>query len=140
MTMQTPPRWESGRGRTAQLRLRAVSVPMIEMRAAARWCEGGAVDRGVDLQSADGGRRCVQRADRAVPPRAPRALLPDARIVPGRGRDAPGDAARCLAGTRRVRGPRLAADLALPDRHEPLLERTTLGEPAAGQGVERARR
>ena len=85
------------------------------------------------------GRRRVPRADRAAPPRTPGALLPDARIAPGcRGRP-PRDAAGRLAGHRRVRGTRLAAHLALPDRHQPLPQRASLGQPTPGQAVGRAR-
>ena len=35
-------------------------------------------------------------------------------------------------------GPRLAADLAVPDRHQPLPQRAPLGQPTPGQGVGRA--
>ncbi len=74
-----------------------------------------------DLEGAGRGRRRLPAADRAAPPGAPGALLPDARILPGcRGRP-PRDAAGRLAGLRRVRGTRLAAHLALPDRHQPCL-------------------
>ena len=73
-----------------------------------------------DQQGAGRGRRGVPGADRAAPPRAPGALLPDARIVPGRRGRPPGHAAGRLAGPRRVRGARLAPHLALPDRHQPV--------------------
>ena len=56
-----------------------------------------------------------------------------------RGRPA-GHAAGRLAGPRRVRGARLDAHLALPDRHQPLPQRAARGQPAPGQGVGRARR
>src|SRR5262245_21998803 len=86
-----------------------------------------------------GGRRRVPGADRAVPPRATGALLPDARILPGcRGRP-PGHAARRLAEPWRVRGTRLAPHLAVPDRHQPVPQRASLGQPATRQGVGRAR-
>ena len=56
--------------------------------------DGERGDNGPDLQGAGWRRRCVPRADRAAPPRATGALLPDARILPGsRGRPAR-DAAR----------------------------------------------
>ena len=41
-------------------------------------------------------------------------------------------------GLRRVRGTRLAADLALPDRHQPVPQRAPVGQPAPAQGVGRA--
>ena len=43
-------------------------------------------------------------------------------------------------GLRRLRGARLAAHLALPDRHQPVPQRAPVGRPAPGQGVGRARR
>ena len=52
-------------------------------------------------RAGDGER--VPGADRAVPPRAAGALLPDARIAPGRRGRPPGHAAGRLAGPRRVR-------------------------------------
>ena len=82
----------------------------------------------------------VPRADRALPPGAAGALLPDARLLPGRRGRAAGHAAGRLAGPRRVRGARLAADLALPDRHQPVPQRAPRGMPAPGQGLGRARR
>ena len=45
-----------------------------------------------------------------------------------------------LARPRRLRGPRVAAHLALHDRHPPLPQRAPLGRPAAGARVGRARR
>ena len=81
-------------------------------------------------QGAGRGRRRVPGADRAAPPGAPGALLPDARILPGRRGRPPGHAARRLAGPRRVRGTRLAPHLALPDRHQPVPQRASLGQPA----------
>jgi Sigma-70 region 2 len=45
-----------------------------------------------------------------------------------------------LARPRRLRGTRLAAHLALPDRHQPVPRRAPRGEPARGQGVGRAQR
>ena len=79
----------------------------------------------IDLISAstDGGRRCVRRAGPAVPPGAPGALLPDARLLPGRRGCSAGLAARRLARSGRLRGARLAADLALPHRNQPLPQR-----------------
>ena len=50
-------------------------------------------------------------------------------LAPGRRGHAPGDAPRGLARARRVRGARLPAHLALPDRHEPL------PQPPARQGA-----
>ena len=43
-----------------------------------------------------------------------------------------------LAKPRRVRGTRLAAHLAVPDRHQPVPRRAPRGQPAPGQGVGRA--
>ncbi len=69
------------------------------------------------------GRGRVPRADRSPPARAAAALLPHPRLDAGRRGPGPGDAAGGLARPRRVRGPRLRAHLALPDRDEPLPER-----------------
>src|SRR5271165_2295487 len=83
-------------------------------------------------------RAAVPGADRAVPPGAAGALLPDARIVPGcRGRPAEHAADR-LARPWRVRGARLAAHLAVPDCHQPVPRRAPRGQPAPGEGVGRA--
>src|SRR5512133_2855756 len=72
-----------------------------------------------------GRREGVSRADRPVPRRAAAALLPNPRLAPGcRGRRA-GDAARSLARAARVRGTRLTARMALPDRDEPVPERAS---------------
>ena len=72
-------------------------------------------------------------------PRAARALLPDARLLPRRRGRAAGDAAPRLARTRTLRGAQLAPLLALPDRHQPCLRdraaarsaccRSTTGRP-----------
>src|SRR5205823_14521624 len=69
-----------------------------------RWWSG---DDRSDGQGAGGGRRRVPRADRAVPSRAAGALLPDARILPGRRGRLAGHAAGRLAGPPRLRGTRL---------------------------------
>ena len=83
--------------------------------------------------------RGLRRADRPAPPRAPGPLLPDARLGPGcRGRP-PGDAAGGLAGDLGVRGSCLGADVALPDRHEPVSQRASLSRSTPGQGVGRGR-
>ena len=42
-------------------------------------------------------------------------------------------------GLGRVRGARLAPHLALPDRHQPVPQRASLGQPTPGQGVGHAR-
>ena len=60
----------------------------------------------------------VRAAHRPVPGRAAGALLPDARLGPRRRGPGAGDPGARLAGLRRVRGPRVAADLAVPDRHQ----------------------
>ncbi len=100
-----------------------------------RWSDDDRTDQGAGRR-----RRRVPRADRAVPPRAAGALLPDARILPGRRGRPAGHAAGRLAGPRRVRGTRLDPHLALPDRHQPVPQRAALGQPATRQGVERPRR
>src|SRR3954462_13656918 len=61
-------------------------------------------DRRSDLTRAGGRRRRVPRPDRAAPPRAPGALLPDARLLPGRRGRAAGHAAGRLAGPRGFAG------------------------------------
>ena len=72
---------------------------------------------------AGGGRRGGRRGGlpppgRAAPRRAPRALLPDARVGPRRRGRPPGRAAACLAGVAGLPGAQLAARVALPDRHQ----------------------
>ncbi len=57
--------------------------------------------------------------------RAPGALLPDARLLPERRGRSAGLAARRLARSGRLRRARLAADLALPDRNQPLPQRSS---------------
>ena len=71
----------------------------------------------------------VPRADRPLPARAAAAHLPDRRLGAGRRGPAPGDAARRLARPRAVRGARVGAGLAVPDRHQPLARRAA-GDPA----------
>ena len=83
-------------------------------------------------------RRRVRGADRTAPARAARALLPHVGVLPGRRGRAAGRAADGLARDRRVRGPRVAADVALPDRDEPLPQRAARRGAAAAAGVERA--
>src|SRR3954462_1869930 len=78
-------------------------------------------DRRSDLTRTGGRRRRVPRPDRAAPPRARGALLPDARLLPGRRGRAAGHAAGRLAGPRGVRGAGFDPHLALPDRHQPSL-------------------
>ena len=41
-------------------------------------------------------------------------------------------------GLDRFRGTRLAAHLAVPDRHQPVPQRASIGQPAPSQGVGRA--
>src|SRR5579864_4846139 len=90
------------------------------------------------LTGAGRGRRGVPGADRAAPAGAAGALLPDARLRRRRRGRRPGDAAGRLARHRRVhRGTRLAAHLAVQDRHQPVPQRAPRGEPAPGQGVGR---
>ena len=59
---------------------------------------------------------------RAPPRRAPRPLLPDARLGPRRRGRAAGRAAARLARPPPLRGPKLPALLAVPDRHQQLPE------------------
>src|SRR5919199_898142 len=76
-----------------------------------------------------GRRGRVPRAHRALPPRAARALLPDPRLGPGRGGRDAGDAAGRVARALRLRGARLAARVAVPDRDEPLPQRVARQRP-----------
>ena len=98
-----------------------------------RWCwldhEHDGTERGADR------RRGVPRADRPLPARAAGPLLPAARLPPGRRGNPPGDAAGRLAGARLLRGPRLAARLALPDRDQSLPQRAARPPPPAAGGT-----
>ena len=69
-------------------------------------------------------------SSRAVPARAAAALLPDARLADRRRGRAAGDAARGLARPGRLRGPGVAADVAVPDRDQPLPQRAARRRPA----------
>ncbi len=90
------------------------------------------------LTGAGRGWRGVPGADRAAPAGASGALLPDARILRRRRGRRPGDDAGRLARHRQVhRGTRVAAHLAVQDRHQPLPQRAPRSEPAPGQGVGR---
>ena len=74
-----------------------------------------------DLTAARAGDEAAFDAARRAPPRRPaRPLLPDARLGAGRRGRAAGRAAARLARARQLRGPQLAALLALPHRHERL--------------------
>src|SRR5882762_10500252 len=76
------------------------------------------------------GRR-VRSPGRAVPARAAGALLPDAGFA-GRGRGCrPGDVPERVALLRGLRGPRVAAHLAVPDRHPGLPEGAGAGHAPA---------
>ena len=66
---------------------------------------------------------------RAVPARADRLLLPDARLPLRRRRRRPGDARQGVAEDRRLRGPLVGALLALPDRHQRLPRRPARRRP-----------
>jgi RNA polymerase sigma-70 factor (TIGR02960 family) len=66
-------------------------------------------DRAGTRPRPNGRRGGVPRADRALPARAARPLLPDPRLGPGRGGRDAGDAAGRLARARPLRGARLAA-------------------------------
>src|SRR5437868_1200362 len=72
------------------------------------------------------GRAGVRAPDRATPPGAPPALLPDARLAPRRRRRAPGDDAARVERRRPLRAARAAHHLAARNRHErlPLRDRT----------------
>src|SRR5215469_143596 len=96
---------------------------------------------GPDCAGAGRGRRGVRRADRTAPARTAGALLPAARIVPGRRGHAPGHAAGRLARPGRVhRRTRLAAHVAVQDRHQPVPQRAPLRPPSPGKGVGCAQR
>src|SRR6266446_3106700 len=73
------------------------------------------------LTGAGRGWRSVPGAGRVSPAGAAGALLPDARILRRRRGRRPGDDAGRLAGHRRgQRGTRVAAHLAVQDRHQPV--------------------
>src|SRR5262245_1551245 len=97
--------------------------------------ETGSGNNRTDNQGAGRGRRRVPRADRAAPSRTTGALLPHARITPGRRRRPTGYAASRLARPRRVRRTLLDPHLALPDRYQPLPQCASLGRPTPGQGM-----
>src|SRR6516162_9898590 len=131
--VHTPRHWETGRPRAAQFAPWAVYIP------------GGGVVRKEGAQDGDSrwsltgagrGWRGVPGAGRVLPAGAAGALLPDARILRRRRGRRPGDDAGRLARHRRVhRGTRVAAHLAVQDRHQPVPQRAPRGEPAPGQGV-----
>ena len=78
-----------------------------------------------------GGQRARLRAPgRALPPGAARALLPDARLGPRRRGRAAGRAAARVARAGALRGPQLAALVALHDRHEHLPEPASRAGPS----------
>src|SRR5262245_33847262 len=81
-------------------------------------------------------RGAVPRAHRAPPAGAAAALLPHPRLGPGRRGHGAGDAPGRLARPRRLRGPRVGALLAVPDRDQPLPERAArpVTPPARGAG------
>src|ERR1700704_1625997 len=83
----------------------------------------------------------VHPQHRAVPAGVAGALLPDARLA-GRGRGpGPGDLPAGLAVARRVRGPLIAAGVAVPDRYQYLPDRAgTAGPPRGGLPPRRAQR
>ena len=76
-------------------------------------------------------RRGLPRGHRPLPARAARALLPDARLRARRRGPRAGDLPARLALVPRLRGPVLAAHLALPDRHQRLPHRAGQPQPAA---------
>src|SRR6516162_3146569 len=83
----------------------------------------------------------VRARHRAVPAGTAGPLLPDARLA-GRGRGSgPGNVPAGLAVARRLRGPVVAAGLAVPDRHQRLPDRAgTAGPPRAAVRPGRAQR
>src|SRR5215471_21664402 len=85
-------------------------------------------------------RAGVRRTRRPLPARAAGALLSDPRLGPRRRGRTAGDLAGGLAGPGRVRGQRLAAVLAVPDRDQALPERAALGEQETTEGLAAARR
>src|ERR1043166_3912143 len=90
------------------------------------------------LTGAGRGWRGVPGAGRVPPAGAAGALLPDARILRRRRGCRPGNDAGRLARPRRVhRGTRLAAHLAVQNRHQPVPQRAPRSEPAPGHGVGR---
>ncbi len=111
----------------------------MEVRHDGTRCGDGA-DRRPDRPGPGRRRRRVRRADGTAPPRAAGALLPDARVGPGRRRRPPGDAARRVAGPRGVRRAGVAADVAVPHRHQSMPQRPSHRQPPTGRSVERPRR
>ena len=93
------------------------------------------------LEAARGGdENAFARPARAVPGRAARALLPDARLGARRRGRAAGRIAARLARTRKVRGPQLAAVVALHDRHQHLPEPDRAAPETRAAGRLRPRR
>ena len=78
-----------------------------------------------------GRRGRVPAPRRALPRRAARALLPDARLGPRRRGRPAGRAAARLARAGALRGPQLAALVALHDRHQHLPRPRSSGGPSA---------
>ena len=75
----------------------------------------------------------VRPAHRALPSRAAAALLSHRRLAPGRRGPPAGDDAGGVARARAVRGPLLAAGVAVHDRHQPLPQRAARSRaPSAG--------
>ena len=97
---------------------------------------GGSPGRDGGGGRGDAGRRGLRPAHRSVAARAARVLLPDARLGTRRRRPGAGDPGPGLAVLRRVRGPGVAADLAVPDRHERLP--AGAGEPQPPAAARRA--
>ena len=79
----------------------------------------------------------LRAARRAAPRRAARPLLPDARLGPGRRGRAAGGAARAWRGLRALRGPQLAALVAVHDRDQRLPEGDRA--PAQARAADRLR-
>ena len=134
--MKTPRAARNGRARRAQFATRPVSVPNEEARAGERV---GQWTARADGAGAGRGRRGVRELTAAVPPRAAGALLPHARLAPGRRGRPAGHVARGLAGPRRLRGPgRRCAPGSTGS--PPTAASTRAARPAAARrGVERAR-
>ena len=83
------------------------------------------------------GRRRLPQHHRAAPPGASRALLPDARLAARCRGCAPEHPSAGLAGATQVPGPKLASQLAVPDRDQRLPRRNRA--PSQARAADRLR-